>query len=320
MNEMHKIIDQCRNVGMPVRPQLILGMPGETLESFKQSFNDLLDLGMYDSYMVFPFELLVNAPANAPAYRALHEIETKELFVPSYHTPHNQPDRDRSTYLVKTNTFSREDYAKMFVFTTIVSTFICMGFARMPIVYTAQQGRKWSDIIEGLHDHLLTTDLKDTIEEITTLFRNAVLTDKMELDTTTHFLTHRIDADELLMIRIYELGYERMMDQILSYFTDAPADLLRYQKAILLQPDYTAGDKITHTFEHDWDTWYNLMQDGKNAQPEHKVTEITLCTTTLGSTFVKPIVWHKYPLRLKAFITQLIVAPPWRSNILFHDK
>lgn len=319
MKETQKIIDQCREVGLPVRPQLILGMPGETLESFKQSFNDLLALGIYDSYMVFPFELLVNAPANAPAYKALHEIKTKELFVPSYHAKLDG-ERDKSTYLIETNTFSRQDYAKMFVFTTLVSTLICMGFARLPIVYTAQHGQRWSDIIDGLHTHLLTTELRDTIIQIEELFSNAALTEEMALDTTHPFLNIRIDADELLMIKIYELGFEKAMDQILSYFTNVPADLLRYQKAIMLQPDYDAGDSIDHTFEYDWGAWYDSMKNGKVVDVEKVETKITTCTTTIGNTFVKPIVWHKYPLRLKAFVTQVVVAPPWRSNILFHDK
>jgi hypothetical protein len=59
--------------------QIIIGLPGQTYASIKDTIIKTLELGIRN-YMIFPFAFLINSPAADKIYQKLHGLEWKKTF------------------------------------------------------------------------------------------------------------------------------------------------------------------------------------------------------------------------------------------------
>lgn len=90
---------QFHNSGLPLWVDLMFGLPGQTVKSFRNDLQGCINRGVFPR--MFMTELLVNSPMNEPHYREAHRIETER-----------SPDGTRRL-VVATSSFSREDYQEM---------------------------------------------------------------------------------------------------------------------------------------------------------------------------------------------------------------
>ena len=65
-----------RRAGHRTHTDLILGLPGETLQSYCAGVEKLFELGQHEGIVHYPCSLLPNAPMADPAYREKHGIRT----------------------------------------------------------------------------------------------------------------------------------------------------------------------------------------------------------------------------------------------------
>ena len=76
-----KWIRRYRQAGFRNRTDLILGLPGETLQSFCAGIEKLYSLGQHAGIFYFPCSLLPNSAMAVPAYRKKHGIRsTRKIF------------------------------------------------------------------------------------------------------------------------------------------------------------------------------------------------------------------------------------------------
>jgi len=64
INKINQIFDECRKDGVPLNVELILGLPGETLESWQNTMYGVFEVGQHDSVEVWQAQLLENAEMN----------------------------------------------------------------------------------------------------------------------------------------------------------------------------------------------------------------------------------------------------------------
>ena len=65
------------DAGYGLDVHLILGIPGDTYQKWKQCFADLMEWGIHEEYFVFFYNLLPNAPAADPAFIERWGIKTR---------------------------------------------------------------------------------------------------------------------------------------------------------------------------------------------------------------------------------------------------
>lgn len=65
---------EMRSRGLPLTADLMLGLPGQTVSSYRSDLQFLLDREI--TARTWPTQVLPNAPLNEPAYREAHRIET----------------------------------------------------------------------------------------------------------------------------------------------------------------------------------------------------------------------------------------------------
>ena len=83
-----------RQAGLPLFIELMMGLPGSTLDSFREDLQQAIDREVIAK--VYPTMLLVNSPMNEPSYRQAHGIDT---------TP--------GSYVTSAASFTREDFERM---------------------------------------------------------------------------------------------------------------------------------------------------------------------------------------------------------------
>lgn len=88
------LAEEFRALGLPIVTDLLMGLPGATVESFKRDLQRCIDREVTPRMM--ETVVLPNSPMNEPAYRERFAIET-----------------DAANIIVATSSFSREDFDEM---------------------------------------------------------------------------------------------------------------------------------------------------------------------------------------------------------------
>ena len=132
-----KLAADYRRRGFPLQGDLMVGLPGQTFESYKADLQFMLD----HEVMVrsWPVQMLPNSPMNDPEYRARHGIEVGE-----------------GNLVTSTATFTEADRRRMFRYRTADTIAERMGLLRHPLRYLQwDHDLAASDLIEHIMD---TTD------------------------------------------------------------------------------------------------------------------------------------------------------------------
>ena len=70
---------------VPVYGELILGLPGETLSSWKEGINQMLDSGLNNQLFVYQAEVYPNTELGSKSYQDKHKIVTKRIQLNEIH-------------------------------------------------------------------------------------------------------------------------------------------------------------------------------------------------------------------------------------------
>ncbi len=90
MNKLEEVFGLCDQRNIPVYTELILGLPGETIDSWKRNFYNLYELNQHTGITVFQAQLLENAEMNL-LQRKLYKITSQpvtDYFAGSYSVEH----------------------------------------------------------------------------------------------------------------------------------------------------------------------------------------------------------------------------------------
>jgi len=109
--------------------EIIMGMPGETLESYLAGLEQIMELFPRPVVFVYNCGVFVNAPMNAPDYMRLHGIKVIKSPIYLWHSSiHNRGDIPEYEYItVGANSFSLDDLKSMYVFGWAAQAFHSLG-------------------------------------------------------------------------------------------------------------------------------------------------------------------------------------------------
>ena len=117
-----------RQNGISTYTELIMGLPGETVESFKKGFETILSDTTIGSVVVYNCGVLPNAPMNEPTYREKNKIKTvrSPIFLP--HTSRTSTGIEEFEYITtSTFSFTIEDLKEMYVYAWSIQVFHSLG-------------------------------------------------------------------------------------------------------------------------------------------------------------------------------------------------
>ena len=138
--------------GIPTYTELILGLPGETYDSFKAGINMLLEAGFHNSLSIYNCSVLPNAHTNNPQYKEYWKIKTKRVPVFLNHAvPDADPIPEYEEIIIQTKTLPTVDWKKQCLFSWVIQTFHSLNLTQVIAVYfNAIEKIAYSDFYEEL--------------------------------------------------------------------------------------------------------------------------------------------------------------------------
>ena len=132
---------------VPVYCEMILGLPGETYESWVEGVEKLLVTGLKNQIFIYHCQVYENTELADPRYRKQHGIQTRRIVADIIHAATQREDwvPEYEETVVATNTLNQEDWrrAAIFSWTTMLlhsmkTGFFVMGYLkdRFHINYT----------------------------------------------------------------------------------------------------------------------------------------------------------------------------------------
>ncbi len=126
-DKFSELTETFRRNGIPTYTEIIRGLPGETLETFKKGLQTMSETQIGSVY-IYNCGVLPNAPLNDPAYIEQHEIQTVRSPIYLAHSSiHNREMPEYEYFVVSTASFTIDDFKQMHVWSWFMQTFHNLG-------------------------------------------------------------------------------------------------------------------------------------------------------------------------------------------------
>ena len=104
--------------GVPIYSEMIIGLPGETRETWKRGIDELLRAGLKNQLFMYFAQILPNTDMADPEYRKQFGIESRFIELNEIHGSirHSDLVTEYEEIVIRTNSMSTEDWREMAVF------------------------------------------------------------------------------------------------------------------------------------------------------------------------------------------------------------
>ncbi len=126
--EFSELTETFRKNGIPTYTELIMGLPGETLESFKNGLEEIVTHSKTGSINIYNCAVFPNAPMNEPVYRDYYKIKTIRSPIFLQHSAvYNRGIPEYEDIVISTLTFNLNDLKEMYLYAWMIQTFHSLG-------------------------------------------------------------------------------------------------------------------------------------------------------------------------------------------------
>lgn len=292
------LLQKYNEAGIVTYSELILGLPGETAESFVNGIEQLLEYGQHTQMMIHLCEWLPLSPMGDRAYLDRYQIEYIRIPLNQPHANLNETDgiREYSHVVVSTCSMTREEWKRVTLFGMCVLCFHHLGLLQLAALYLYfENGVKYVDFYGALLTYLLGKGnsvfnrIEAQLEGMLTRGEGAVIYDPRFGAVSWTF------EEYAFLATVYEKeAFYRDMDAFLSRYIPEDAfrrELIAYQSFIVkeIRRPYTV-----FSGEYDWRPYFRSLQRNQGAVLEkRKATYAVSDENTCADwpEYAKKVVW-----------------------------
>ena len=136
VSQFTRLMERYRAAGISTYTEVILGLPGETLDDFCRGIGKLLEAGQHTTLFIYNCELIVNSAMAKPAY--LQKYGIRSVRTPLY-LRHNAAQSDgieeHSRCVICTDKMDTEDWIRANMFSVLIQSCHSMGLLRFFALY-----------------------------------------------------------------------------------------------------------------------------------------------------------------------------------------
>jgi radical SAM superfamily enzyme YgiQ (UPF0313 family) len=226
----------AKNIG--TYSEFIIGLPLETLETWKQGFDHVLEMGQHNALEVWPCQLLENT--ELISFESKIKYGIKSVLAQDYMPYHNADDHtdivENILLVTQTNTMSKDDMVEGFVYGWMIMLFHYQGYTKLTSQWAREihniAYRKFYDrLYELIHTDPFFAPLVDYLKvNIKHYLDNGYFIDQQMAGHTITYTHHKL---------VYEnkgMAYA-LAQQCAATFTDDTNEIDRLQQLALYDPD-----------------------------------------------------------------------------------
>lgn len=291
-------LSKYRENSMHTYTDIILGLPGETLESFCKSLFSVIEAGQHSSITVYRCEMLPNTIMYSKEFREKYKLKTISSILCQNHTFVSEDFTlgSRSEIVVETSTMSVLDWAKAFKIAICTQSFHCMGLTRFLAIYLRKaQNIRYYDFYLDLYNWIeeKSTVIKEVLNHVCETLEPFLKGESSLFFSDKEFGNIYYDFDEgmfLCCAANIDAFYEEINIFLERYFDDNNLlqDLLNFQKELIALPSKKEKVVVTNY------AWKSFFEDDSIIIPEKNKTELKIFGTDVDNweDYAREIVWY----------------------------
>ena len=256
------LLQRYNEAGIPTYTEMILGLPGETYESFCQGLCGLIEAGQHTNSTVYACQVYCNSLLGQKSYQKTHGIKIARMPINFIRFLPPQPGEIQEfiEVIVETSTMSREMMAKAMTFCTCLQCFHHIGLLRCFAAYLRHEHRiSYLDFYNKLLDYIFSADgtlLQSLFIRINAMCMD-IKTGEWTYSDPRFGKTGWFLEEGAFMELVYD--YKRFWDEIAPFLEsfeikeDIYAELLYYQQNIIRLPNQ---DIVTLDLKYDFYSYF----------------------------------------------------------------
>lgn len=172
-NKIEEVFDMCEENNIPLYTELILGLPGETLDTWKENFYRLYNAGNHTGITIYQAQLLENAEMNL-TQRELYQLEGRIVYDYLVGTYNEHELKEGIEVIISTKDLSLDKMNEAQVFSWFQNTFHINGITNyISRVLKKKYNIEYSEFYNKLFNHIKTDEwLNSEIERISEHYYN----------------------------------------------------------------------------------------------------------------------------------------------------
>lgn len=293
------LLQRYMDAGIPTYTELIIGLPGETYESFRDGVEELLEKGQHASLLVHLCEWLPLSGMGRREYLEKYGIGYTEIPLNQPHAEISEADevREYSRIVTSTKTMPENMWIRTVLFATCVSCFHHLGLLQLPALYLYfEHGVPYVEFFEGLLQFLLQ-DPDNVFSMIRRQLEDLIANHAAAVFFDSRFGNVAWGLEEYAFLcTVYEKeAFYKKADAFLSrYLPDAAfrQEMLRYQSFIVKTADPC---ETVFDGEYDWRSYYLSHFLNESDALVRRPVKYVLAQVAAQSdwpTYAREIVWY----------------------------
>jgi len=127
-SQFSQLTDTFRKNGIPTYTELIMGLPGETVESWKKGLEILASDMKGGSLYIYNCGVFENAPMNTPAYLDFNKIKSiRSPIYLSHSSIHERGIPEYENIIVSSSSFTTDDLKKIYLYSWVIQVYHNFG-------------------------------------------------------------------------------------------------------------------------------------------------------------------------------------------------
>jgi radical SAM superfamily enzyme YgiQ (UPF0313 family) len=238
MNKIEEVFDMCEENNIPLYTELILGLPGETLESWKNNFYRLYRAGNHTGITVYQAQLLENAEMNL-VQKKDYNIDSVVVYDYIVGTYNENEVKEGIEVVVSTKDLPPDEMISAQVFSWFMNTFHINGLTNyLSRFLYKHKNISYEQFYEDLFNYIQTDKwLKSEIDRIEHHYENWASKGKIDHDLIQGIEIHGWNLIHSTIIKMHSDDKTDHVFSVIESFLkkynleqDLFEDLFKFQK------------------------------------------------------------------------------------------
>lgn len=295
------LVRKYNEAGIFTYTDMILGLPGETFESFTNGIGKLFEAGQHSSVNIFNCEMLINARLSQKAMINEHKIKFAKCSLNRHHTELGIETEENNSVIISTKDMNEKEWIDANLFVAVTGAFHNLGLLQCFAIYLFNEfGVGYTEFYLLLLDHFKNNPQSVAGKIYYNLHRKlSDVTENLGSCETLlpEFGNVNWPVEEwffLQTVRDFDEFFIEITDFLKSFEISSEIfdNLLVYQKKMIKRP---CVSKFSFNIGYDFPQYFNNIYNGKISPLEKK--DLTIIINDYNSKnnypdYARETVWY----------------------------
>lgn len=295
-----QLIRKYNEAGIYTYTDLILGLPGETYDSFTKGLGKVFEAGQHTSVNIFDCEVLLNARLGSKEMLEKYNIKCSNCAVNRHHSEVGYETEENNFIVISTDTMNEADWIKSNIFIAVTGCFHNLCLLQFFAIYLFHEKHvPYEEFYIKLSEHFMNdenTVLGKALWELHGMLHDVTTGKGICQTLLPQYGNVNWPIEEWLFLKVSE-NFERFYDEVTDFLysfgidKEIEEDLFEYQKNMIKKPGVS---EFSFDTAYDFPDYFRNVYEGKYQPLEKRSLRIEINDPKVKydkKTYAKETVW-----------------------------